>query len=81
MGWEYQHVSFDFDSSAFISMGGLFDSHKFNLELNRLGWEGWELVGVFDTNQVKGGTRYIVAVFKRPLTAERRNQILQAAEK
>ena len=72
MGWEYQTLQFDFDSEAFISQGGLFNSQKFNHELNRLGWDGWELVSIFDTNQIKGGTRYVVAVLKRPLTAERR---------
>jgi Domain of unknown function (DUF4177) len=81
VGWEYQNVSFNFDAAAFISQGGLFDSEQFNFELNRLGWDGWELVSVFDTNQVQGGTRYVVAVFKRPLTAERRQQLLQAAGK
>ena len=81
MGWEYQNVSFNFDASAFISQGGLFNSEHFNLELNRLGWDGWELVSVFDTNDVRGSSRYVVAVFKRPLTPERRNQLLSAGGK
>ena len=72
MGWEYQTLQFDFDGEAFISQGGLFNSQKFNHELNRLGWEGWELVSVLDTNQMQGGTKYVVAVLKRPLTVERR---------
>ena len=72
MGWEYQTLQFDFDSEAFITQGGLFNSQKFGHELNRLGWDGWELVSAFDTNQIQGGTKYIVAVLKRPLTAERR---------
>ncbi|MBC8352946.1 MAG: DUF4177 domain-containing protein [Planctomycetes bacterium] len=75
MGWEYHNVSFNFDAESFISLGGLFDSEQFNLELNRLGWDGWELVSVFDTNQVKGGTRYVVAVFKRQLTDSRRAEL------
>lgn len=78
MGWEYRNVQFDFDSAAFISQGGLFDSVAFDRELNRLGWDGWELVSVFDTNSIRGGTRYVVCVFKRPLTAERRAQIQKA---
>ena len=72
MGWEYHSLQFDFDSEAFISQGGLFNAQKFDHELNRLGWDGWELVSTFDTNQPKGGTRYVVAVLKRPLTPERR---------
>jgi hypothetical protein len=81
VGWEYHNVAFNFDASAFISQGGLFDSEQFNLELNRLGWDGWELVSVFDTNQVRGGTRYVVAVFKRPLTPERRDHLSRLAGK
>ena len=79
MGWEYQTLPFDFTGEAFFSQGGLFNSQKFNYELNRLGWDGWELVSVFDTNRVQGGTKYVVAVLKRPLTAERRTAIQQSA--
>jgi len=81
VGWEYQNVSFNFDAEAFISRGGLFNSQRFNLELNRLGWDGWELVSVFDTNDIQGSSRFVVAVFKRPLTEERRDQLRQNAEK
>ena len=77
VGWEYTNVSFDFDASVFLTKGGLFDSQQFTHELNRLGWEGWELVSVFDTNQSQGSTRYVVAVFKRPLTEERRAELQQ----
>ena len=80
MGWEYHTVAFDFTGEAFISQGGLFNSQKFNYELNRLGWEGWEVVSVFDTNRTQGGTRYVVAVLKRPLTTERRAALLQSAK-
>jgi hypothetical protein len=79
MGWEYQTLLFDFTGEAFFSQGGLFNSQKFNYELNRLGWDGWELVNVFDTNRVQGGTKYVVAVLKRPLTTERRAAIQQSA--
>ncbi|MFO0905973.1 MAG: DUF4177 domain-containing protein [Pirellulales bacterium] len=78
MGWEYQTIAFDFDSEAFISQGGLFDAQKFNHQLLHMGWENWELVSVFDTNRTQGGTRYVVAVFKRALTAERREAIQQS---
>ena len=33
-----------FTGEAFLSQGGLFNSQKFNYELNRLGWDGWEVV-------------------------------------
>ena len=75
MGWEYQTLAFNFAGEAFISQGGLFNSQKFNHEMNRLGWDGWELVSVFDTNRVQGGTRFVVAVLKRPLNADRRAEL------
>lgn len=78
MGWEYQTLVFDFTGEAFISQGGLFNAEKFNYELNRWGWDGWELVSVFDTNRVQGGTKYVVAVVKRQLTPERKAALLQA---
>lgn len=75
MGWEYHNVSFNFGAEAFISQGGLFNSERFSRELNRLGWDGWELVSVFDTNTVNGGTRYVIAVIKRQLTETRRAEL------
>lgn len=75
MGWEYTTIQLDFQSGKVFSQGGLFDSSFFTNELNRLGWDGWELVSTFDTNMVQGATRYVIAVLKRPLTAERREEI------
>ena len=79
MNWEYETLTFDFSGEAFISQGGLFNAANFNHELNRLGWDGWELVSVFDTNRVQGGTKYVVAVLKRPLTQERMLQLQKQA--
>ena len=76
MGWEYHNVSFDFSAGTLMTKGGLFNAEEFNNELNRLGWDGWELVSVFDTNRFDGGTRYVVAVLKRPLTDARREELL-----
>ena len=78
MGWEYKTRAFDFSGEAFFSQGGTFNSDKFNHELNRLGWDGWELVSVFDTNRVQGATRFVIAVLKRPLTEARRAELRQA---
>ena len=50
MGWEYHNVSFDFSAGTLMTKGGLFNAEEFNNELNRLGWDGWEQVSVFDTN-------------------------------
>lgn len=77
MGWEYHTSKFNFDREAFISQGGLFNSEKFTFELNRLGWDGWELVSVAETNDVHGSTNFIVAIFKRPLTDQRRAELTQ----
>ncbi|MEN9358813.1 MAG: hypothetical protein RL095_348 [Verrucomicrobiota bacterium] len=35
--------------------------------LNQLGSQGWELVGFGDINKLKGGTKFILATFKRPV--------------
>jgi hypothetical protein len=37
-----------------------------DIEFNRLGRDGWELVSIFDTNSGHGQSRWIVATFKRP---------------
>jgi hypothetical protein len=65
MKWEYRTVIFEV-STWFI--GGKLDGQKFNDRLNALGEEGWDLVNVFDTNVVQGGTRDVVAVLKRAIT-------------
>lgn len=36
-------------------------------EMNRLGWEGWELVGITAINFKTGATDHIAMVFKRPV--------------
>ena len=79
MGWEYHTEVFDFKGEAFISAGGLFNPERFGLDLNRLGWDNWELVSIFDTNRANGGTRFIVAVLKRPLTEKRRAELQATA--
>ena len=81
MGWEYHTAVFDFTGEAFFSQGGLFNSEKFNNELNRLGWEGWELVTTFDTNRVHGSTKHVIATFKRPLTRQRRDQVASGSNR
>jgi hypothetical protein len=43
-----------------------FDEEAFDTKLNEYGRQGWELVSVFDTNAGDGGTRFVLAVFKRP---------------
>ena len=55
-----------FEASGWL-LGGKLDGRQFNDRLNQLGEEGWELISVFDTNFLKGGTRDVVAVLKRPM--------------
>lgn len=82
-GWEYITRVFDFrDDTVF---GGKFGTGQFNREAfdheaNKLGWDGWELVNLMDTNYHDGETKYVVATFKRPLTPARREEIMQSRE-
>jgi len=79
MSWEYHTEVFDSSGGSF-TRGGLFDAEVFTFAINRLGWERWELVSIVETNRVNGSTKFVVAVFKRPLTPERRAVIASALE-
>ncbi len=59
--WEYKTVKYKPGGM----MGGKVDEYEFEEQLNRLGYEGWELVSCFDTNSTHGQTREVIAVFKR----------------
>ena len=63
--WEYRSLQFDFND--FFNHSGAFDGEKFTSNANRLGSKGWEMVNTFDTNHRDGDTRFVIAVFKRPL--------------
>ena len=54
-----------YDATGF--WGGKVDLAKMDIEFNRLGRDGWELVSIFDTNAGHGESRWIVATFKRPM--------------
>ncbi|HOB19773.1 MAG TPA: DUF4177 domain-containing protein [Candidatus Atribacteria bacterium] len=60
--WEYKTLKFETKGIT----GGILDTDTFNEVLNRYGYEGWELVSCFDTNQSYGSSRYVIAVMKRP---------------
>jgi hypothetical protein len=53
-----------YDATGF--WGGKLDLGQMDIEFNRLGRDGWELVSIFDTNSGHGQSRWIVATFKRP---------------
>ena len=57
-----------YDATGFL--GGKVDLAKMDIEFNRLGRDGWELVSIFDTNAGHGQSRWIVATFKRPMANE-----------
>jgi hypothetical protein len=61
MRWEYRTVKMP----AKGVFGGKIDENELDVRLNELGEQGWELVCAFDTNQVEGATRDILAIFKR----------------
>jgi len=62
--FEYQLLIYDISG---FWIGGKVDLPKMEIEFNRLGRDGWELVSIFDTNVVHGSSRWIVATFKRPM--------------
>jgi hypothetical protein len=41
------------------------DANRVELEMNKLGFDGWELTSVVDTNTYQGKTKEIVMFFKR----------------
>jgi hypothetical protein len=59
----YEYKTLKLATSGFT--GGRFDAEGFEVRLNELGREGWELVSCFDTNMAYGQTRDVVAVLKR----------------
>ncbi|WP_311764814.1 DUF4177 domain-containing protein [Paenibacillus agricola] len=46
-------------------MGGKLGLTEFDSELNAMGYQGWELVSCFDTNQQQGSSKEVISVFKR----------------
>lgn len=45
------------------------DTSGLEVHLNKLGFEGWELVSVVETNRYEGSTNEIIFVFKREILA------------
>ena len=62
--WEYKTLKIPTD---FRFMAGTdFDADQLAAQLNAEGQIGWELVTVFDIEKVKGGSKFVIAVMKRP---------------
>ena len=47
--------------------GGKVAEENFKQKLNEMGQNGWELVGMTNSNQAYGQTRYIICTFKREI--------------
>ncbi|WP_410769405.1 DUF4177 domain-containing protein [Fontibacillus sp. BL9] len=59
--WEYKTMKYK--TGGFL--GGKVDTEEFELELNRYGLDGWELVSCFDTSLSQGQSRDVIVIFKR----------------
>ena len=62
--WEYTVLKLATDFGFFS--GTNFDAGQLSQHLNEHGAAGWELVSVFDIEKVKGGSKFVLAVMKRP---------------
>ena len=60
--WEYKTIKL---ATTGWFVGGKLDEKQLDEHLNNLGFDGWELVSAFDTNQAEGRTRDVVVIFKR----------------
>ena len=65
MKWEYKTVKLR--AKGFL--GGKVDDRQRDAMMNDLGRDRWELAAAFDTNEVYGGTRDVMVIFKRPKDA------------
>lgn len=62
---KFEYRTFIYDTEGW--MGGKVDNRDFEMELNKLGLDGWELVSSVSTNHSYGQTRSIVSIFKRKI--------------
>jgi len=65
MKWEYKTLNLDIQGWPIPEA----QPKEIDLELNRAGREGWELVSALDTNAGSGASYQLVAIFKRPREA------------
>ena len=66
MNWEYEVYVAQVGKEGFVVRPELNPS-EFKATLNQYGMKGWELVAVFDVNMLQGGSKQVVATFKRPV--------------
>ena len=65
--WEYETLVMQVATEGLVVRPEL-NVPEFKSKLNDLGRMGWELVAVFDVNMLQGGSKQIVATFKRPVS-------------
>ncbi len=70
--WEYEVLKFEVSREGLVVRPDLKDE-DFKQTLNAYGARGWELVSTFDVNMMQGGTKQVIATFKRPIDAEKAN--------
>lgn len=66
--WEYETLVMQVAKEGFVVRPEL-NVPEFKSKLNEMGRLGWELVAVFDVNMLQGGSKQVVATFKRPVTS------------
>jgi hypothetical protein len=65
--WEYETLVIQVATEGFVVRPEL-NVPEFRSRLNELGRLGWELVAVFDVNMLQGGSKQVVATFKRAVS-------------
>ena len=61
--WEYEVVKLEPGGV----LGGIVNIDEVKSYLNRMGQERWELVNSFETNFLKGRSREVILILKRPV--------------
>lgn len=64
--WEYETLVMQVAKEGLVVRPEL-NVPDFKSRLNEMGRLGWELVTVFDINMLQGGSKQVVATFKRPV--------------
>ena len=64
MQWEYKILKF-IVTCDFFNLTVSVDEHEWEVELNMLGKDGWELVNSHGTNDDEGITSHVLMIFKR----------------
>jgi hypothetical protein len=62
---KYEYKTLFTDAKGIL--GGKVDQNTFQMELDELGLQGWELVNTVAAAQSYGSTRWIISIFKRKI--------------